>query len=62
MAEEPLLEQRRQRAVQVGRLRKLPEFLDQPRRCISGTEEIGEYAETICDLAPETKRARLLVR
>ena len=60
MDEEPLLEQRRQRAVQVGRLRKLPEFLDQPRRRISGTEEIGEDAETIGDLAPETKRARLL--
>ena len=62
MDEEPLLEQRRQRAVQVGRLRKLPEFLDQPRRRISGTEEIGEDAETIGDLAPETKRARLLRR
>ena len=62
MDEEPLLEQRRQRAVQVGRLRKLPEFLGQPRRRISGTEEIGEDAETIGDLAPETKRARLLVR
>ena len=62
MDEEPLLEQRRQWAVQVRRLRKLPEFLDQPRRRVSGTEEIGEDAETIRDLAPETKRARLLLR
>ena len=61
MDEEPLLEQRRQRAVQVGRLRKLPEFLDQPRRRIGGTEEIGEDAETILDFAPEAKRARLAV-
>ena len=57
--EEPLFEQRGQRAVQVSRLRKLPEFLDQSRRGISGTEEIGEDAETICDLAPETERGRL---
>ena len=62
MDEEPLLEQRRQRAVQVGRLRKLPELLDQPRRRIGGTKEIGEDAETIRDLAPEAKRARLLLR
>ena len=61
MNEESLLEQRRQRAVEVGRLRKLPEFLDQPRRRISGTKEIGEDAETIDDLTPETKRARLLL-
>ena len=60
--EQSLLEQRRQRAVQVGGLRKLPQFLRKPRRGISGTEEIGEDAETIRDLAPETKRARLLVR
>ena len=62
MDEEPLLEQRRQRAVQVGRLRKLPEFLDQPRRRISGTKEIRKDAETIRDLAPEAKRARWLLR
>jgi len=61
MNEEPLLEQRRQRAVQVGRLGKLPEFLDQPRRGIGGTEEIGEDAEAILDFAPEAKRARLLL-
>ena len=61
MDEQPLLEQGRQRAVQVGRLRKLPQFLDKPWRGISGTEEIGEDAETIGDLAPETKRARLLL-
>ena len=60
--EQPLLEQRRQRAVQVGRLCKLPQFLDQPRRRISGTEEIGEDAETIRDLPPETECARLLFR
>src|SRR6187402_854921 len=35
MDEKPLLEQRRQRAVQVGRLRKLPQFLGKPRRGIS---------------------------
>ena len=59
MDEEPLLEQRRQRAVQVRRLGKLPELLDQPRRRVSGTEEIGEDAEAFGDLAPETKSARL---
>jgi hypothetical protein len=62
MDEEALLEQRRKRAIQVSRLRKLPEFLEQPRRRFGGTEEIGEDAEAVRDLAPETKRACLLVR
>jgi len=61
MDEQPLLEQRRQRAVQVGGLRKLPQFLRKPRRGISGTEEIGEDAETNGDLAPETKRVRVFL-
>ena len=62
MDKEPLLEQRRQRAVQIGRPRELPEFLNEPRRRLSGAEEIREDAEPILDLAPETKRARLLLR
>ena len=60
--EQPLLEQRRQRAVQVRRLRELPQLLDQPRRRFRGTEEIGKDAEPIGDLAPEAKRARLRLR
>jgi hypothetical protein len=60
MDEEPLLEHRRQRAVQVGRLRKLPQLLDETWRCISGTKEIREDAKTIRDLATEAKSARWL--
>src|SRR5690349_7108483 len=59
MNEEPLFEQRRKRAIQVGRLGKLPEFIDQPRRRLGGTKEIREDAETIRDLAPDAKGARL---
>ncbi len=62
MNEEPFLEQRRQRAVEVRGPGKLPELLDQARGRFSGTEEIGEDAETIFDLAPEPKRGRLLLR
>ena len=62
MDEETLLEKRGQRAVQIRGLRKLPEFLGQPRCRISGTEEIGEDTETICDLTLEAKRAPLLFR
>jgi hypothetical protein len=62
MDEEPLLEQRRQRAVQVGRLRKFPELLDQSGRRIRGTEKVGENAEPIGNLAPETMAARVLFR
>ena len=53
------IEQRRQRAVQRRRLCKLPEFLDQPRRRVSGTEKIREDAEAIGDLRPEPKSPRL---
>ena len=60
MDKEPLLEHRRQWAVQVGRLRKLPQLLDETWRCISGTKEIREDAKTIRDLATEAKSARWL--
>lgn len=60
MDEQPFLEERRQRAVEVRRLRKLPEFLEQARYGICGAEKIREDAETVFDLAPEPKRSRPL--
>jgi hypothetical protein len=59
MDEQALLEQRRERTVQVGRLRELPELLDQSRRGVGGTEEARKNTEAVPDLTPEATRARL---
>jgi hypothetical protein len=55
MNEQALLEQRRQRAVEIGGPGKFPEFLDQAGRRVSGAEEIGEYSEPVGDLAPKCR-------
>ena len=59
--EQALLEQRGQRAVEIGGPGKFPEFLDQAGCRVSGAEEIGKNAETVGDLAPK-RRVYPLIR